>query len=218
MCYTINSKSSFVFRFFLVVLLTALFFTTPITADTLNVPSASYPTIQDAIDAAGSGDIVQVAAGIYYERITHKSGVQVLGAGKTVTTINGQSLGAVVTATNVSSTAKLDGFTITNGSGFSSLGGGIYLNNGDLVISNCRITDNHTSGALAKGGGIYCTSYSSATIQDCEITLNSSKHGGGIYIDNCAAISNCQITQNTATGDDKGGGILHRLLHVLVNY
>ena len=208
MCYTINSKSSFVFRFFLVVLLTALFFTTPITADTLNVPSASYPTIQDAIDAAGSGDIVQVAAGIYYERITHKSGVHVLGAGKTVTTINGQSLGAVVTATNVSSTAKLDGFTITNGSGFSSLGGGIHLNNGDLVISNCRITDNHTSGALAKGGGIYCTSGSSATIQDCEITLNSSKHGGGIYIDNCApAISNCQITQNTATGDDKGGGI-----------
>jgi len=211
MCYTINSKSSFVFRFFLVVLLTALFFTTPITADILNVPSVSYPTIRAGISAANAGDTVQVAAGTYYERITLKSDVYVLGAGKTVTTINGSGFETVVTATNVNSAAKFDGFTITNGgngSGLSSLGGGIYLSNGDLTISNCRITGNTISGTFAYGGGVYCTSGSSATIEDCDITLNTSKYGGGIYINSCApTISNCQITDNTATGDDHGGGI-----------
>jgi len=211
MCYTINSKSSFVFRFFLVVLLTALFFTTPITADILNVPSVSYPTIRAGISAANAGDTVQVAAGTYYERITLKSDVYVLGAGKTVTTINGSGFETVVTATNVNSAAKFDGFTITNGgngSGLSSLGGGIYLSNGDLTISNCRITGNTISGTFAYGGGVYCTSGSSATIEDCDITLNTSKYGGGIYINSCApTISNCQITDNTATGDAHGGGI-----------
>lgn len=200
-----GSKSSLVVRFFIIVPV-VLFFTIPIKADVLNVPSAPYPTIQDGINAAGAGDTVQVAAGTYYERITLKSDVYVLGAGKIVTTINGQSLGVVVTATNVNSAAKLDGFTITNGS--SVRGGGIYLNNGDLTISNCRILTNQTSGTLAKGGGIYCSSGSSATIENCNILLNTSKHGGGIYIDNCApTISNCQIYSNTATGDDHGGGI-----------
>jgi len=208
MYYNINSKNSSVIRLFVIVLMVVLFFRIPTKADILNVPSGSYPTIQDGIDAANAGDTVQVAAGTYYERITLKSDVYVLGAGNTVTTINGSALGAVVTATNVNSAAKFDGFTITNGSGFSALGGGIYLSNGDLTISNCRITENQTSGTLAKGGGVYCTSGSSATIEDCEITLNTSKHGGGIYIDSCApTISNCQIMENTATGDDHGGGI-----------
>ena len=38
-------------------------------------------SIQDAIDGAVSGDTVQLAAGTYYERITLKNGVAVIGAG-----------------------------------------------------------------------------------------------------------------------------------------
>ncbi len=35
----------------------------------LNVPSANYPTIQSAIDAAGPGTIIQLAPGDYYENL-----------------------------------------------------------------------------------------------------------------------------------------------------
>jgi hypothetical protein len=38
-------------------------------ADTLSVPSASYTTIQEAINAAGPGDEVVVSDGIYNENI-----------------------------------------------------------------------------------------------------------------------------------------------------
>ena len=60
------------------------------TGTTINVPTHKFPTIQQAIDNASSGDIINVAAGVYTEtlKINNKC-LTIQGAGAGVTTISG---------------------------------------------------------------------------------------------------------------------------------
>ena len=110
----------------------------PVLAATINVP-ADYATIQSGIDAAGSGDTVQVSSGTYVENITMKWGVTVEGAGAEVTTIDGGGKGPVI---YMSSNSKIKGFSIINGftgeyTGNTSEVAGIYC-----VSSGVSIRDN----------------------------------------------------------------------------
>ena len=57
----------------------------------------AFANIQEAIDAVASPGHVHVAGGTYYENIVLKDGVQLLGAGAEVTTIDGGGAGSVVT-------------------------------------------------------------------------------------------------------------------------
>ena len=131
---------------------------------------ADFSRIQDAIDAAVGGDTVQVAAGTYYENITLKDGVEVLGAGADVTTIHddsppggGYCSEPVVTAIEVGSGTKLDGFTITNSPDYcGGYGGGMYNYNSWAVVSNCAFTGNRAD----YGAGMY-NKDSSPTVTNC---------------------------------------------------
>jgi len=144
------------------------------------VPSLTYPTIQSGIDAASAGDTVHVAADTYNERITLKDGVKLLGAGAGVTTIDGSGVGPVVTANGVSSTTRLDGFTITNGSspfgaGTDSFGGGMYNVSSSPTVTNCTFSGN----SATYGGGISNEYSSSPTVTNCTFSGNSASYGGG---------------------------------------
>jgi len=91
----------------------------------LNVPTEDYPTIQSAINAAVDGDTVQVAAGAYTENlIGNAKSILLIGAGADVTTVNGGGASSCLVMTNVSDTARVEGFTITNGSAYD--GGGMF--------------------------------------------------------------------------------------------
>jgi len=97
--------------------------------DTIVVPD-DYSTIQGAINAANSGDIIYVRANNYYENINVNKTVSLIGENKDTTTINGV-LGIVVRilADNVS----IHGFTIQNGGGIEII----------PYCDNCEIYDNH---------------------------------------------------------------------------
>ncbi|MBA7692164.1 hypothetical protein ES703_100722 [subsurface metagenome] len=169
-----------------------------------------YPTIQAAIDAAfaAEGGTVNVAAGTYYENIEMLDNVIIQGSGANVTFIDGGGSGSVVTANNVGSNVKLDGFTITGGNATSTVGGaggGISLQyNSSANISNCIIIGNS---ADLYGGGI-SVHKSSPIISNCLITGNTAgTYGGGILIffsSPSPTVTNCTLTGNSATD---GGGV-----------
>jgi hypothetical protein len=185
----------------------------PLAAITINVP-ADKPTIQAGIDFAVTGDIVQVAAGTYNERIDFKGKAITVrsAAGPATTFIDGQQLGPVVQFhTGEGQGSILRGFTIRNGKASSNTstqnGGGVRIADSSPRIINNVITNNL---ACTYGAGI-SISFGSPLISGNTISNNaqsgcSGGNGGGISV---SAGGTTQITNNTIQNNThtSGGGI-----------
>jgi parallel beta-helix repeat protein len=192
-------------RFRVLVLLSGLAIATPALAMTWNVPG-DFPTIQQAINASTSGDIILVAPGTYPENISvgaAQNGIKIHSSGGAgVTTIDGGAAGTVASFSSVGITTELVGFTLTNGNG--GTGGGLSLTNANPRIDSDVINAN----TAAQGGGIYAF-HSSSTVVNTQITGNSSSgDGGGLYLDGASVLqmtSNNTVSGNTAAGS--GGGL-----------
>lgn len=220
-------------QLFLIILL----FLLPATANsaTIHVPM-DQPTIQDGIIAASNGDTVLVAPGTYVENISFwgKDITVKSSDGPEVTVIDGSQplvpdyACVVFFYQSETSTAVLEGFTLTNGKGVSVgypfddyCGGGIYIEYGTCTIRNNIIKGNSVDHYNAGyGGGIFCNSYSGSPpskvtpwIVDNVIEENVAVFGGGIH---CATDSAPRIENNTIRNNEthyvsstagQGGGI-----------
>ena len=163
----------------------------------------AFDTIQGGINAALAGMKVNVASGTYYENITLKSGVILLGEDMNTTIIDANSQGRALYSNACSSDTIVDGFSIINGNGFNG-GGMLNENNSQVNIRNCHFTLNTTTG---HGAAIF-NGNSNPTITDCEFVYNTSIHcAGAIHNENNspATIRNCIFTGNTAPSN--GGAI-----------
>ena len=133
-----------------------------------------YTSIQTAINEAASGDTITLEAGTYYENLVIYKNINLIGAGKDITFINGQQKVSVMYIFPYK-TVNISGVTITNG--LTSNGGGIYNNNGTVILKNSAICENYAS----KGAGIF-NYQGTVTLQDSTITDNISPLGyGGIF-------------------------------------
>lgn len=148
-----------------------------------------YLTIQGAINAANTGDVIGVR---YRYMDPYKENIEIdfdvdltiIGFGEMPPIIDGSSNGHVI---------YLDGSSSQ-----------ISLKLVNLRIINGNANDNNTAvGNL--GGGIYAGN-SYVEIDNCLFNKNSAQHGGGIYFDSSgAAINNCKFERNTTI--DGGGAI-----------
>ncbi len=173
-------------------------------------------TIQDAVDAAQSGDTVLVTNGTYiaggkavYGLMTNRVAID---KSITVKSVNGPTVTFIVGAKSpdvyngdgaircvyVGTNALLSGFTLTNGHTLmigktqEQDGGGLWCEKSG-VVSNCVLIGNIASDS---GGGAY-----QGTFYNCTLTGNSASYGGGVY--ECA-LYNCILTGNIA---NNGGGV-----------
>ncbi|MCD6361427.1 MAG: hypothetical protein J7M38_11275 [Armatimonadetes bacterium] len=164
-------------------------------------PTYDYATIQAGIDAASSGDTIQVASGTYYENIiwTDKT-LQIVGTAPC--TVDGSDFGSVFYISNVSSPARLEGFIITNGNA-DGAGGGLMIIDSTLTVVNNTITDNAAS---TEGGGVE-VSGGAPTLRNNEISLNTAGNlGAGVNaLNSDMVLDDNMITTNRCTGGTGGG-------------
>ncbi|MHC4743438.1 MAG: choice-of-anchor Q domain-containing protein [Planctomycetota bacterium] len=146
----------------------------------LHIPG-EYAVIQDAIDAAMTGDIVLVADGVY----TGDGNKNLDFAGKAITlaSVNGAANciidcehdgRAFYLHSRETEKTVIDGFTICNGS--ASIGAGMYNIGSSPTVKNCIFRDNVASSA---GGGMY-NQNNNPTIVKCRFVGNRARGGGGI--------------------------------------
>lgn len=148
---------------------------------------ADFSSIQAAVNASSSGDVIFVKRGQYYEHVSIAKSIKLIGADKLETIIDGNGTGNVVTVN--ASNAVVAGFTIQRGAP-SLLFGGIYLIN----ASQSFVSD---SVFVGNSIGVYSESSS-----DNFVLANNATNGEyGIYLDNS---SNTTISVNNAVNFNIG--------------
>jgi len=179
-----------------------------------------FATIQHGIDVASNGDTVLVHSGVYKENINF-TGKNITVGSLLVTTgdedyilqtvIDGNRNDHVVTFANgEAATARLSGFTITNGyaHGTSSPGyhgGGVFCLNSNPTLTRLKVSGNEA----VNGGGGLLFDHCSSTIQDVIVTNNLAGSGGGgiLYAYGSVSLENVIVAHNSTRGDGAGAGI-----------
>jgi parallel beta-helix repeat protein len=159
--------------------------------------STIYNTIQAAVNAAGPGATVQVAAGVYNEDVdVTKAGLTLQGAGAGQSTIVGPIGGNSMTVKISAANVTVDGFTITragnnptdwNNPGLNSAGGVHIQTVGNATVTNNEITGNRT--------GIDINNSSGHTIRNNVIANNRT----GMLLRN--QTDNLTVVENSITGN-----------------
>jgi len=189
-------------------------------------------SIQDAIDAAPPGAILDICPGTYRERLAIRGKSLTLrgtdGAG--VTTIDANGLGPALVITNTPSPGvTVRGLRLANGVNdgpgggirctasrvaiISSVladnqaagGGGLYASGCDLMVSGTTFSGN--DGGARSGGGAWVVD-SSGLIRNSRFTGNSAELGGGVAIyDGTTVLRDTIVSGNRA--EVRGGGVYH---------
>jgi hypothetical protein len=208
-----------------------------------NVPS-QYSTIQSAITASVNGDTILVAPGTYFENINfrgknivvtstyYQTGNPAIISSTIIngsTPVNPDTASCVIISSGEDSTAVIQGFTITGGTGtlwddehasgnrFRE-GGGILVQYSKPVIKNNIIRNNFatsiTGGAVGAGGGGIRMGDSNPLVINNIIMQNQGRYGPGIVLNySGGTFKNNIICLNTGGQNYGGGGAFWILLN-----
>jgi len=166
-----------------------------------------FPFIQDAINAAVNGDVIELADGIFNG--PRNWNLDYLGKAITIRAQGGPGSVCIIDCWNMARgvsfhsgegpQSRLEGVAILNGNSASLgyCGGGCFIQGSSPTISGCEFS--YCYGPY--GGGVYCQS-GSLTLTNCVFRDN---YGGGLYVSAYGSVlaTDCTFEGNTS---DRGAG------------
>ncbi|MEL6329992.1 MAG: right-handed parallel beta-helix repeat-containing protein [Planctomycetota bacterium] len=178
--------------------------------DGLELPSAQFSTLQEALAAAQDGDVIELYPGSYQPPGT----LSVTQANLTIRGVNPDDP-TVVGPTRIlppgpvlaSFQVNADGFTLS-GVTLDGSGGGISLNSGaSVTLDRCVVRDHDLSGSSAVQIGT-----GRSIVTGCTFRNNNSGFGGGAVAftggaSSSLTIENCLFENNTASPNGLGGAL-----------
>ena len=174
---------------------------------------ADFATIQEAVDAAESGAVIEVCPGTYAGALVVEGTPVTIRATDTTgtTVIDGGGDGPAVTVRAVGAPGvTIEGFTLQGG--LAEVGGGVVCEDATVRLAALRITGNH---AKEEGGGVGATRCAldlSASIVEHNVADDA---GGGVMLSECTgSISDTLFDDNLSVN---GGGLLVNLGEVEVS-
>ncbi|HEY3267491.1 MAG TPA: choice-of-anchor Q domain-containing protein, partial [Armatimonadota bacterium] len=186
--------------------------------------ATAFPTVQQGVDAAVSGDEIWVAAGTYKENLLIRTGRALYGGftgtetersgrnwSRNVAILDGAQKDRVVTLIGGTGSAEaitVDGFTIEKGASRSG-GGGVYISGNACIVNNIIIGNTAVSDGFGWGGGIGIQD-GAVAISNCIMIGNLADQGGALAPGGSAAgadpvkLWNCTVVGNRS---GQGGAI-----------
>jgi hypothetical protein len=202
-------------------------------ATLISVP-ADYSAIQAAINASANSDTIAVSPGIYYENINFRGKNILLTSlyylsndtsyiSSTVIDgsqpVNADTASCVIFNSGEDSTAILQGFTITGGTGTKWLdihGAGVYREGGGVLIElssptvRCNIIRNNFAtnsiGVSGAGGGGLRIGDGNPHIENNLIIDNQGRYGAGMVLNYTGCIVRNNVIASNSGGQTFNGG------------
>ncbi len=143
-------------------------------------------TITEAVSRAVAGDQLNVAHGVYSERVVLSTDLTLIGERPLATVIDGGSTGTVVTVAPAV-TVVVSGFEIRGG------GAGGIVTSGDLTLEDSWVHDNG-DGSPASFGGV--RNFGSALLDRVAVTGNTGDGVGGVENSGQMVVRNTTISGN----------------------